>query len=68
MRGSEWARKLKREQGLDIAVEHVRTVEGKAAAKKLEIRYIDIYEKLYRNRPGYVDDTGQFVPIQKSRH
>jgi hypothetical protein len=46
-RGAEWVRKLRNEHGLDTVVEHLRTVEGKAAAKALETRYIETYEKVF---------------------
>lgn len=67
-RGAEWVRKLRKEHGLDPVVEHLRTVEGKSAGKKLETRYIESYEKVFGIKPGYVDDTGSFIQIQKGRH
>jgi hypothetical protein len=68
VRGGEWIRKLRNEHGLDTIVEHLRTIEGKAAAKALESRYIDAYEKAFGFKPGYIDGAGNFVPIQKTRH
>jgi RHS repeat-associated protein len=67
-RGTEWARKLQKEYGLDAIVEPLRTLEGKSAAKALESRYIKTYEKIFGFKPGYVDDVGNFIPIQKTRH
>ncbi len=46
-------------------VEHLRTVKGKADAKALESRYIKTYEKIHGFKPGYVDEEGNFIPIQK---
>lgn len=61
-------RKLRNEHGLDTVVEPLRTVEGKAAAKALETRYIETYEKVFGIKPGYVDDAGNIIQIQKGRH
>jgi RHS repeat-associated protein len=68
VRGREWARKLYTEYGLDTYVEHLRTVEGKRAAKILETRYITTYERLFGFRPGYINDAGEFILIQKNLH
>jgi hypothetical protein len=38
-------------QGLEVEVELLRTVEGKAAAKALELKYIQTYIKVYGKRP-----------------
>jgi RHS repeat-associated protein len=68
VRGQEWVRKLRNEYGLDTYVERLRTVEGKRAARALETRYITTYERIFGFRPGYVDDTGRFIRIQKTIH
>lgn len=68
VRGAEWVRKLKKEYGIDAIIEHVRTVDGKAAAKTLETRYVMTYEKICGTKPGFIDDAGNFIQIQKTRH
>jgi len=68
VRGGEWIRKLRKEYGLDTFVVPLRTVEGKAAARALETRYINTYDKVFGFKPGYVDDAGSFIPIQKTSH
>ena len=40
-------------QGLDIEVNLLRTVEGKVAAKALELRYIQTYTKTFGQRPPF---------------
>jgi len=67
-RGLEWVRKLRKEHGLDTIVEHLKTKEGKAAAKELETKYIKTYEKIFGFKPGYTNSTGEFIPVQKSVH
>ncbi len=68
-RGREWQRKLAKEYGLETEVVPLRTgLPGKAAAKELETRYIETYEKAFGQKPFYVDENGQVVPIQKTRH
>jgi hypothetical protein len=67
-RGAEWVRMLREEYGLDTVVEHLKTVDGKASARALEVQYIDTYEKVFGFRPGYDDATGRFILIQKGRH
>lgn len=68
VRGAEWRRQLEKKHGLQTVVEHLATVEGKRAAKQLETRYINTYEKVYGFKPGFVDNSGEFIQIQKSRH
>ncbi len=68
MRGQEWVRKLEREYGLDTIVQHLKTIDGKAAARALETKYIRTYEKTFGFKPGYVDEAGNFVQIQKTLH
>ena len=68
VRGSEWVQQLREEYGIDARVEPLQSVDGKAAARALETRYISTYEKLFGVKPGYVDATGTWVPIQKSLH
>ena len=68
VRGPEWVKRFKAEYGLDTVVEHRRTVEGKGAAKRLETRYIDTYEKIYGFKPGFIDSNGNFIQTQKTRH
>ena len=67
-RGLEWARILRERYGLETRVEHLKAVQGKGAARTLESRYIRTYEKLFGHKPGYVDPSGTFVPIQKTYH
>jgi hypothetical protein len=67
VRGKEWIRKLNKDHGLETVVEPLKTVEGKRAARALESRYIDTFEKLFGTKPGaQVGD--RFIQIQKSRH
>ena len=40
-------------EGIDIDVQRLATVEGKAAAKALEKRYIKTYTKTFKKRPPY---------------
>ena len=40
-------------EGIDIIGLRLDTVEGKAAAKELERRYIDAYRRLFGSRPLY---------------
>jgi hypothetical protein len=68
VRGREWIRHLQGEYGLNTYVEHLRTVEGKQAARALETRYIMTYEKVFGFRPGFVNDAGEFILIQKTIH
>jgi hypothetical protein len=68
VRGGYWIAKLKKEYKLDTVVEHLKTVEGKQAAKELESKYIQTYERIYGFKPGFEDANGNFVPIQKSAH
>jgi hypothetical protein len=51
-RGSEWQRYFQR-LGIDTETVPLRTVEGKAAAKALETRYIQTYRRIYGQRPQY---------------
>ena len=67
-RGTEWVRALKEDYGLNTVVEYLRTVDGKAAAKALETRYIKTYEKAFGIKPGFIDANGNFIQIQKSLH
>jgi len=59
---------LEREYGLEVEVVWLRTVEGKEAAKVLETRFIQTYEKVFGFKPGFVDEAGNFIPVQKSNH
>jgi RHS repeat-associated protein len=68
VRGAEWQRLLAEDHGLDTVVEHLRTVEGKAAARALETRYIRTYDKLFGHRPGFAGAEELFIEIQKTRH
>lgn len=40
-------------RGIDIEVDLLRTVEGKAAARQLETRYIKTYARTFGERPRY---------------
>jgi hypothetical protein len=51
-RGIEWQRSFQR-LGIDTEIVSLRTVEGKAAAKALETRYIQTYNRIYGQRPQY---------------
>ena len=68
VRGAEWQRVFAEDYGLDTVFEHLRTVEGKAAARALETRYIRTYEKLFGHRPGFSGAEGAFVELQKTLH
>lgn len=68
VRGAEWARILDKQFGLKADVQLLRTVEGKAAAKALETRYIKTFEKAFGTKPGFMDESGVFIQIQKTRH
>ena len=68
VRGAEWIKKLRVEQGIKAYMEELRTVEGKAAARPIESRYISTYEKVFGKRPGFEDADGNWVEIQKSYH
>jgi hypothetical protein len=68
VRGREWVRRLEKSYGLSTRVQLLRTVESKAAAKALESRYIQTYEKIYDIKPGFVDANGRFIQIQKTTH
>ncbi|PHM37743.1 RHS family protein [Xenorhabdus mauleonii] len=52
---TRFAEHEKRFNGLGINVEstHLATVNGKAAAKALELRYIKTYERIFGNKPPY---------------
>jgi hypothetical protein len=39
--------------GIDIEVELLSTVEGKAAAHELEARYINTFRRIFGKRPPY---------------
>lgn len=67
-RGNEWARYLRQKYGLESFAEPLRTVEGKAAGKTTETKYIDYYEKVFGKKPGFEDASGNWVKIQKTRH
>ncbi|MEL4888813.1 hypothetical protein N6P31_17410 [Pectobacterium betavasculorum] len=41
------------ELGIKTYPEHLATVEGKAAAKVLELRYITTYERIFGHMPSY---------------
>ena len=51
-RASELRRGFSR-QGIDIDIRTIRTVEGKAAARSLETRYIQTYRRVYGHRPPF---------------
>jgi hypothetical protein len=51
-RFKEQQRKLKK-PGIDIEVDLLQTVDGKAAAKQLEKRYIETYIKIFEQRPPF---------------
>ena len=68
VRGDEWIRKLRDEYGIRAYVEKLGTYEGKAAARSAETRRIDIYEGLFGRKPGFQDGSGNWIPIQKTRH
>jgi hypothetical protein len=51
-RFKEQQRKLKK-PGIDIEVDLLQTVDGKAAAKQLEKRYIETYIKIFGQRPPF---------------
>ena len=53
--------------GVDARVEPLQSVDGKAAARALETRYISTYEKLFGVKPGDVDATGRGTPCPPSR-
>lgn len=40
-------------RGIDIEVQLLRTVEGKAAARALETRYIDTFNRFFQQRPTF---------------
>ncbi len=68
-RGREWQRNLQKAYGLDTDVVALRTgLSGKAAAKQLETRYITTYEKAFGRRPFYINEQGEVITIQKTRH
>lgn len=68
-RGAEWQRKLRNEYGLETEVVPLRTgMPGKAAAKQLETRYITTYQKAFGRRPFYINEAGEVITIQKTRH
>ena len=68
-RGREWVKKLRDEYGLDTQVVELRSgLPGKAAAKELETRYITTYEKAFGRRPFYINEKGEVITIQKTRH
>ena len=39
--------------GIDVDVELLRSLEGKAAARALESRYIDSYRRIFGKRPPF---------------
>ena len=39
--------------GIDIDVDLLRSIEGKAAARSLESRYIETYMRIFGQRPPY---------------
>jgi hypothetical protein len=51
-RGAEWRRYFQG-LGIDTDVVPLRTVQGKAAARALETRYIDTYERMFGSKPQY---------------
>jgi RHS repeat-associated protein len=52
VRGSEWRRFFAR-QGIDVDIQPLRTVEGKAAARQIETKYITTFERLFGHRPEF---------------
>src|SRR5438552_11983749 len=59
-RGAEWRRKLAKEYSLETEVVPLRSgLLGKAAAKQLETRYIDTYEKAFGQKPFYINENGE---------
>ena len=50
-REAEHIRNFKKDFGIDVVVTPLRRVEGKAAVKALETRYIKTYEKVFGRRP-----------------
>jgi hypothetical protein len=67
-RGKEWKRMIKNVYGLRTNVEYLTTVEGKTAARILETRYINTYEKLFGRKPGFIDAEGKYTKIQRTEH
>jgi hypothetical protein len=51
-RFAEHLRFFKR-RGIKVTVQKLRTVEGKAAARELETRYIETYARIFGRRPRY---------------
>lgn len=67
-RGGERARYFRQEYGIETFTDQLSTVEGKAAAKTSETKYIDTYEKVFGRKPGFEDASGNWVNTQKTRH
>ena len=53
VRALEWERFFKKNHGISVRVQSLRTVSGKRAAKLLETRYIETYKKIFGKLPKY---------------
>lgn len=67
-RVAEWQEKIRVLYGRETYPEPLGAVKGKATAKALETKYIRTYEKIRGHKPGFYDDSGNFVQTQLNYH
>jgi len=53
VRAREWTNYFKKNHGISVRVQRLRTVSGKRAAKLLETRFIETYKKIFGKLPKF---------------